>query len=177
MFTGNTVLIDRRTKWGNPFRICSGQNAEQAVARYRVHLWERIRAGEVTLEDLAELESCWLACWCSGDGHPCHGEVLERAAAWASDRLAQRDARRATHGRGSVMSAVPFRRIAPDESRIYRDGDHVGDVVRQEDVLSPGSHFYMVHLDEDPRGPCRVHDRSRICEMTERLVGSHPLWG
>ena len=54
---GNTVLIDRRTKWGNPFRICSGQNAEQAVARYRVHLWERIRAGEVTLEDLAELAS------------------------------------------------------------------------------------------------------------------------
>ena len=87
---GNTVLIDRRTRWGNPFRICSGQNAEQAVARYRVHLWERIRAGEVTLEDLAELESCWLACWCSGDGHPCHGEVLERAAAWASRVLAER---------------------------------------------------------------------------------------
>ena len=87
---GNTVLIDRRTKWGNPFRICPGQNAEQAVARYRVHLWERIRAGEVTLEDLAELESCWLACWCSGDGHPCHGEVLERAAAWASRVLAER---------------------------------------------------------------------------------------
>ncbi len=86
----NTVLIDRRTKWGNPFRVTRGQTAEQAVARYRVHLWQRIRAGEIALEDLAELESCWLACWCVGDGHPCHGEVLERAAAWAARVLAER---------------------------------------------------------------------------------------
>ena len=86
----NTVLIDRRTRWGNPFRIGPGQDAVQVVARYRVHLWQRIRAGEVTLEDLAELESCWLACWCAGDGHPCHGEVLERAAAWAARVLAER---------------------------------------------------------------------------------------
>ena len=75
------------------------------------------------------------------------------------------------------MSAIAFRRIAPDESRIYRDGDHVGDVFRRRDVLSPGSHFYVVHLDEDPRGPCRVHDRNRIREVAERLVLSHPLGG
>ena len=75
------------------------------------------------------------------------------------------------------MSAIAFRRIAPDESRIYQDGDHVGEVYRHRDVLSPGSHFYVVHLDEDPRGPCRVHDRSRIREVAERLVLSHPLWG
>ena len=75
------------------------------------------------------------------------------------------------------MSGLAFRRIAPDEARIYLDGDRVGDVYRQQDVLSPGLHFYMVHLDEDPRGPCRVHDRNRIREVAERLVGSHPLWG
>ena len=86
----NTVLIDRRTKWGNPFRVGPGQDAEQAVARYRVHLWQRIQAGEVTLEELAALDGCWLACWCAGDGHPCHGEVLERAAAWAGRVLAGR---------------------------------------------------------------------------------------
>ena len=86
----NTVLVDRRTKWGNPFRIGPGQDAGQAVARYRVHLWQRIRAGEIALEELAELESCWLACWCVGDGHPCHGEVLERAASWAARVLAER---------------------------------------------------------------------------------------
>ena len=84
----NTVLIDRRTKWGNPFRIGKGQDREQAVALYRADLWRRIRAGEIALEELAELESCWLACWC--DPEPCHGHVLERAAAWAARALAER---------------------------------------------------------------------------------------
>ena len=93
----NTVLVDRRTKWGNPFRIGPGQDAEQAVARYRVHLWQRIRAGAVSLDDLAELDGCWLACWCVGN-HACHAEVLARAAAWASEQLAERSARRTDGG-------------------------------------------------------------------------------
>ena len=86
----NTVLIDRRTKWGNPFRIGPGQNREQAVARYREDLWRRIRAGEVSLEELAALDGCWLACWC--EPLPCHGDVLARAAEWASRVLADRKA-------------------------------------------------------------------------------------
>ena len=84
----STVLIDRRTKWGNPFRIASGCSREQAIARYREDLWRRIQAGEVSLEELAELDGCWLACWC--EPLPCHGDVLERAAAWASEMLAER---------------------------------------------------------------------------------------
>ena len=66
----NTVLIDRRTRWGNPFRVTEGVSYAEAVARYRVHLWQRIQAGEVTLEELAELDGCWLACWCSHDKRP-----------------------------------------------------------------------------------------------------------
>ncbi len=72
---------------------------------------------------------------------------------------------------------IAFRRIAPDESRIYQDGDHVGDVYALDDPLRVGARYFVVHLDEDPRGPCRVQDRSRIREVTERLVGSHPLSG
>ena len=75
------------------------------------------------------------------------------------------------------MSAIAFRRIAPDESRIYCDGDHVGDVYGLDDPLRRSARYFVVHLDEDPRGPCRVHDRNRIREVTERLVLSHPLWG
>ena len=86
----NTVLVDRRTRWGNPFRIGPDQNTGQAVARYRADLWRRIRAGDVALEDLAELDGMWLACWCVGGDKPCHGEVLARAAAWASGVLADR---------------------------------------------------------------------------------------
>ena len=84
----STVLIDRRTKWGNPFRISSGCSREQAIARYREDLWRRIRAGEVSLEELAGLDGCWLACWC--EPLPCHGDVLAKAAAWASGVLAER---------------------------------------------------------------------------------------
>ena len=84
----NTVLIDRRTKWGSPFRIDPACSREQAVARYRADLWRRIRAGEIALEELAELDGCWLACWC--DPLPCHGHVLARAAAWAAHVLAER---------------------------------------------------------------------------------------
>ena len=75
------------------------------------------------------------------------------------------------------MSAIAFRRVAPDESRIYFGSDHVGDVFALDDPLREGARYFVVHLDEDPRGPCRVHDRNRIREVTEGLVLSHPLWG
>ena len=70
----NTVLIDDRTEWRNPFRA---------------DLWRRIRAGEIGIEEPAWLDGCWLACHC--DEH-CHGEVLARAAAWAASVLAEREA-------------------------------------------------------------------------------------
>ena len=84
----NTVLVDRRTKWGNPWRVGRDGSREEVIARYRADLWRRIRAGEVSLEELAELDGCWLACWC--EPLPCHGDVLARAAAWAARQLAER---------------------------------------------------------------------------------------
>ena len=75
------------------------------------------------------------------------------------------------------MSAIAFRRIAPDESRILWDGDHVGDVYVLDDPLRMGARYFVVHLDEDPRGPCRIHDRNQIREVAEQRILSHPLWG
>ena len=50
------VRIDRATKYGNPFPIGPRfGNRVEVVDRYRRHLWERIRSGEVALEDLAAL--------------------------------------------------------------------------------------------------------------------------
>ncbi len=74
------------------------------------------------------------------------------------------------------MGSIVFKRLTPHESRIYSDGDHVGDVYRQDDILSPGQVFWIVHLFDDPRGPRRVHERHRIREVAEDLLGSHPLW-
>ena len=75
------------------------------------------------------------------------------------------------------MSLVSFKRITPVESRIYSDGDYCGDVTRHDDILNPGAHYYIVHLDEDWRGPQRVHRRDQIRDVAHRLVNSHPLWG
>ncbi len=83
------VRIDRRTPWGNPFRI-GPATREQVIAQYRVDLWRRIRAGEIKIEELASLHGKTLACWCAP--LPCHGDVLARAAAWADARLRSRGA-------------------------------------------------------------------------------------
>ena len=75
------------------------------------------------------------------------------------------------------MSRITFKRMSPEESRIYQDGDYIGDVYRQDDILNPGAHYYVIHLDEDWRGPKRVRERHRIRQVAQRLVDSHPLYG
>ena len=72
--------------------------------------------------------------------------------------------------------AITFKRIAPHESRIYEDGDCIGEVYRQRDILNPGQHHYIAYITEDPRGSFRIRDRSRIREMVEARVRSHPLF-
>ena len=81
------VRVDRATPWGNPWPVGPKYGSrEEVVERYRRHLWQRIRAGEVPLEGLAALSGKPLACWC-WPRRPCHAEVLARAAAWAAERL------------------------------------------------------------------------------------------
>ena len=70
------------------------------------------------------------------------------------------------------MQSVTFKRIAPCESRIYHDGDFVGEVCRVPDILMQGAHYYVIHLDEDFRGPVRVHERARVREVAEQRVCS-----
>lgn len=82
----NIVLIDRRTKWGNPYVMGRDGNRGQVIERYRADLWRRIGSGELALTELAALDGMCLACWCAPQ--PCHGHVLVRAAAWAARKLA-----------------------------------------------------------------------------------------
>ena len=66
-----------------------------------------------------------------------------------------------------MSSTVTFTRVADNEARIHdADDDHVGDLFRHPDILRSGqSTYYVIHLSEDPRGPVRVHERSRIREV------------
>ena len=69
---------------------------------------------------------------------------------------------------------ISFQRTTGNEARIICDNDWIGHLLRHRDVLKPGSHYYIVHLFDDPRGPIRVHDRSRIREATETRTASLP---
>lgn len=77
-------------EWGNPYShrpsrvpgVVVVGSVEEAIARYRLHLWSQARTGRLPLAKLAALEGKTLGCWCAPA--PCHGEVLAVAAAWAS---------------------------------------------------------------------------------------------
>ena len=75
------------------------------------------------------------------------------------------------------MSRISFKRVTPEESVIYdADGDRVGEVFRQPDILHPGCHYYLIWLDDDPRGYVRVFDRSRIRHVAQERLDSHPYF-
>lgn len=85
------VYIGRGSRWGNPFShtpyagTTLVASREEAVAEYRRYLWHQINAGEVSLEDLADLDGRTLVCFCKPKA--CHGDVLASAAAWACDQI------------------------------------------------------------------------------------------
>ena len=75
------------------------------------------------------------------------------------------------------MSRISFERLTPERSTIHdADGDFVGEVYRHPDILNPGRHYYVIHLDEDPRGFARVHERSRIRDVAQRMLDTHPYY-
>ena len=74
---GNAALIDRRTRWGNPYRIGPDISRHQAMDLHKNHLRTALRNGSITHEDLAGLASKNLFCCAPGE---CHGSVLARAA-------------------------------------------------------------------------------------------------
>ena len=78
---------------------------------------------------------------------------------------------------GRYRTDLTFQRTAPDEVRIYRDNDYIGDIYRDEDVLNPGRFQFIIWLAEDWRGWKRVTERSQLQAATERWVETHPFYG
>ncbi len=68
------ILIDRTTKWGNPFRIGKDGTREEVLIRYK----EYIRHAHNLIAALPELKGKTLGCWCKPQ--PCHGDVLAELA-------------------------------------------------------------------------------------------------
>lgn len=69
-----SVLIDRRTKWGNPFRLDRDGTRAEVIAKYKA--W--IQTQPQLLASLHELKGQRLGCWCAPLA--CHGDVLAELA-------------------------------------------------------------------------------------------------
>ena len=70
----NVVLIDRTTKWGNPFKLSDFDNDRQLVLRkFENYL---LTTPELYASVLSELQGKTLACWCKPK--TCHGDVYVR---------------------------------------------------------------------------------------------------
>lgn len=73
------VRIDRRTEWGNPFRIGPDGDREQVIAKFRAWLLDSIDNDPAVLRHLRlELRGKVLGCWCAPAA--CHGDVLAAVA-------------------------------------------------------------------------------------------------
>lgn len=69
------VSIDRRTRWGNPFRIDAAHDRATVIAQYRDYLRRR---PDLVAAARRELKGKVLLCWCAPLA--CHGDVLAAVA-------------------------------------------------------------------------------------------------
>lgn len=73
------------SKFANKFNISPERTRQQAIDAYSDWLWAEIRAGRITVKELAALDGQTLGCWC--DPLPCHGHVLAEAVKWAVEEI------------------------------------------------------------------------------------------
>jgi hypothetical protein len=73
------ILIDRTSKWGNPFSHKKGTLAKYIVSSRKEAIqsyknWILNGDGKYLLNDIHELDGKILGCWCKPNS--CHGDVL-----------------------------------------------------------------------------------------------------
>lgn len=75
------IYIGRGSKWWNPYAIGEHGTREDVIDAFRTYLWEQMKFGRITKEDLLELDGKRLGCFCKPQA--CHGDVLAKAVEWA----------------------------------------------------------------------------------------------
>ena len=79
------VYIGRGSMWGNPFVIGTHGDRNAVCDKHEQHLWDQVKSGEITIQQLADLHGKNLICFCAPAR--CHGDTLVKAAAWAVKQL------------------------------------------------------------------------------------------
>ena len=75
------VYIGRGSKWGNPFVMRSEADRERVIEQFRKYLWEQIKTGAITKDELRVLDGKRLGCFCAPKA--CHGDVIVAAIKWS----------------------------------------------------------------------------------------------
>jgi len=70
----DVVRIDRRTLFGNPFKMHSESDRDLVIARYRVWFYARIVRDREFRRAVLSLRGKKLGCWCAPKS--CHGDVI-----------------------------------------------------------------------------------------------------
>ena len=78
---------------------------------------------------------------------------------------------------GHYSRNLSFKRTDDDEVSIYRDGDLIGHIYKDESILRPGQHDYIIWLSEDYRGWKRITNRAGLRPATEHWVATHRYYG
>lgn len=67
------ILIDRKTKWGNPFTMKNESQRDIVCDQYESWINEKLRTGQLNLKDLKNARR--LGCHCKPKR--CHGDYLK----------------------------------------------------------------------------------------------------
>ena len=85
------IYIGRGSKWGNRFTHIPNipntvlvKNRDEACDRHLSDLEDKVRKGEISIQELANLHGKNLVCFCAP--LRCHGDNLEAAAKWAIEQ-------------------------------------------------------------------------------------------
>ena len=66
------------SKFANPFKITKDVSRQDVIKSYCKWLMEQIENGDITMDDLKQLQGKRLGCWCKEKGNePCHGDILK----------------------------------------------------------------------------------------------------
>jgi hypothetical protein len=77
------IYIGRGSTWGNPYAINEsvGDTRDVVIEKYRTHLFNQLKQGNIKVEQLRELNGKTLGCFCKPK--PCHGDIIVKAVEWA----------------------------------------------------------------------------------------------
>ena len=72
--TSKVTPIDRRSIFGNPFKIGPGCTREQCIEKYRVWFQDKLCGELGSAAKVRTLKGKILGCWCTP--LPCHGDII-----------------------------------------------------------------------------------------------------